>query len=246
MAEGGSWGNNGPQRPRFPIIANEVVTISEKVFFPVTEYPGYNFVGKLLGPKGSNLKALVQSTRSKISILGKGSSKDKSKEEELCKSEDQEHAHFKEELHVLVSVKAPKIAAHRRLSQALKELNHYMIPQPDERIEHQEERPFVNDSVAADRSAIYRIGIPPSGAVMHDEAPRGGGRSIGREPLPRDPYPVDNYDNRNSDRYAEHREPVRYPDDRDSFRHTDKRISATSNGYSPKRFREEKYDPYAR
>ena len=129
----------GPPRelPKEPIIADEVVVVSEKVFFPINEYPGYNFVGKLLGPKGSNLKALVTSTKSRISILGKGSTKDKVREEELSKSDDPEHAHFKEPLHVIISVKAPKIVAHRRIAAALKELNHYMVPQRDERGENE-------------------------------------------------------------------------------------------------------------
>jgi len=95
---GGRGGARGGARNNFhhevPIIVEEVVSLEEKVFFPIDKFPGYNFMGRLLGPKGSNLKELVQSTKTRISILGKGSSKDRSKEEELSKSE--EHAHLKE------------------------------------------------------------------------------------------------------------------------------------------------------
>jgi len=38
-----------------------------------------NFSGKLLGPKGSTLKQLSQETGCKLSILGRGSMRDKQK-----------------------------------------------------------------------------------------------------------------------------------------------------------------------
>lgn len=38
-----------------------------------------NFVGKLLGPQGSTIKRLQEETGAKISVLGKGSMRDKSK-----------------------------------------------------------------------------------------------------------------------------------------------------------------------
>jgi len=241
-------GPRGPQR--YPVICDEVVTISEKVMFPINEYPGYNFVGKLLGPKGSNLKALVLSTKSKISILGKGSSKDKAKEEELSKSEDPEHAHFKEPLHVLVQVKAPKIVAHRRIATALKELNHYMVPQRDERGD-MDERPPINHEHEAGRSGmggrgdrggapIIRVGIPPPGAVIiggGGDHPREGGRR--GEPPARDPYAPDDYYEGRGGNESYRRD--------ESYRRAEKRSVPPANDYSPKRYRDDGYnDPYAR
>lgn len=38
-----------------------------------------NFVGKLLGPQGSTIKRLQEETGAKISVLGKGSMRDKNK-----------------------------------------------------------------------------------------------------------------------------------------------------------------------
>jgi len=252
MAEGGPRGG-GPRGPiRHPLIADEVVTLSEKVFFPLEEFPGYNFMGKLLGPKGSTLKALVLSTKTKISILGKGSSKDKSKEDDLVKSEDPEHAHYKEPLHVLVQVKAPKITAHRRMSQALKELNYYMVPHRDERSEQMDERPPIKEQepmrvMRQERPApIVRVGVPPPGAVILREEPQR--REVRREP-PRDIYAPDYYESRPpADRYDDSplpRDPQRYSTERDPYRPAEKRRLPPSNGYSPKRYHDE-YDPYAR
>lgn len=41
--------------------------------------PQVNFVGKLLGPQGSTIKRLQEDTGAKISVLGKGSMRDKNK-----------------------------------------------------------------------------------------------------------------------------------------------------------------------
>lgn len=44
----------------------------------------FNFVGKLLGPRGNSLKRLQEETLTKMSILGKGSMRDKTKVRSEC------------------------------------------------------------------------------------------------------------------------------------------------------------------
>jgi hypothetical protein len=39
----------------------------------------FNFVGKLLGPKGNSMKRLQEDTMTKMAVLGRGSMKDKQK-----------------------------------------------------------------------------------------------------------------------------------------------------------------------
>lgn len=41
--------------------------------------PQFNFVGKILGPQGNTIKRLQEETGAKISVLGKGSMRDKVK-----------------------------------------------------------------------------------------------------------------------------------------------------------------------
>ncbi|KAG8133966.1 putative KH domain-containing RNA-binding signal transduction-associated protein [Naja naja] len=62
----------------------------------------FNFVGKLLGPRGNSLKRLQEETLTKMSILGKGSMRDKAKEEELRKSGEAKYFHLNDDLHVLI------------------------------------------------------------------------------------------------------------------------------------------------
>ena len=41
----------------------------------------FNFVGKLLGPKGNSMKRLQEETMTKMAVLGRGSMRDKQKVE---------------------------------------------------------------------------------------------------------------------------------------------------------------------
>jgi len=115
----------------------EVVKLTEKVYLPVEKYPKFNFVGKLLGPRGNTLKRLQAATRSRMSVLGKGSSKNKSEEEDLIKSEDPKHQHLKETLHVKIDVEAPSNEAHLIMTHAISEVKRYMNPENDEIREEQ-------------------------------------------------------------------------------------------------------------
>ena len=111
-----------------PEIFDDFTTLTEKLYAPVNEFPTCNFTGQLFGFKGSNIKQLVASTHARISILGRGSTKDMDLEQELAESGAPEHEHFKEPLHVVIQIKAPRIAAHRRMANALKEVQYWLVP----------------------------------------------------------------------------------------------------------------------
>ena len=44
-----------------------------KIRIPIEEYPGYNFIGRLLGPRGATLKHLEVSSQCRLFIRGRGS-----------------------------------------------------------------------------------------------------------------------------------------------------------------------------
>jgi len=152
---------------------DDIIVLKEKVFIPVDKHPGYNFVGSILGPSGSILKELTRATKSKIAILGKGSMKDKAKEEELLKSEEEEHAHLKEPLHVLIDIKAPRADAHLRMHIALMEIYQFMTP-ADKQEQQAEQGPYGGGFGGG-------FGGPPRGRGGHRGGPRGrGGRGAPR------------------------------------------------------------------
>ena len=158
---------------------DDVVVLKEKVFIPVDKYPGHNFVGSILGPSGSILKELCRHTKSKIAIAGKGSMKDKAKEEELLTSDAKEDQHLKEPLHVLIDIKAPRADAHLRMHIALMEIYKFMVPadkQPQQQ-QHFEQGPYGGGYGGG-------FGGPPRGRG----APRGGPRGRGGRGGPRGGY----------------------------------------------------------
>jgi len=65
------------------------------MFIPQKEYPTYNFIGLVIGPRGNTQKRLEKETNCKISIRGKGSLKDGSKGRTKQPDEDLElHVHI--------------------------------------------------------------------------------------------------------------------------------------------------------
>ncbi|KAK7284040.1 hypothetical protein RIF29_13791 [Crotalaria pallida] len=75
---------------------------------PVYKYPNqYNFVGRILGPRGNSLKRVEAMTECRVYIRGRGSVKDSIKEEKLKDKPGYEH--LKEPLHVLVEAEFRRI-----------------------------------------------------------------------------------------------------------------------------------------
>ena len=48
---------------------------TRKILIPVAEYPGYNFFGLIIGPRGNTQKKMQQETNTNIAIRGRGSMK---------------------------------------------------------------------------------------------------------------------------------------------------------------------------
>ncbi|KAL4236144.1 RNA binding [Mactra antiquata] len=156
---------------------------SVKIRIPAKEYPKVNFSGKLLGPKGSTLKQLQQETGCKLSILGKGSMRDKNKEEELRK-EGGKYAHLNEELHVLVECFSEPADGYARLAHAVNELKKFMNPHADPNdlpgmMGGPEDRGYYNGDNSMGRGGPGpRGGLAPRGSMP--SAPGRGGMAQGR------------------------------------------------------------------
>ncbi|KRT83279.1 K Homology domain containing protein [Oryctes borbonicus] len=105
------------------------VKVSVKVLVPTKEHPRYNFIGKILGQKGNTLKQLQEETMCYISICGRGSIRDRQKEEELRQSLEPKYAHLHDDLHVDINTIGPPAEAHARIAFALAEIRKYLIPE---------------------------------------------------------------------------------------------------------------------
>ncbi|XP_073003043.1 splicing factor-like protein 1 [Typha latifolia] len=73
--------------------------LQKKLYIPMKEYPGYNFIGLIIGPRGNTQKRMEKETGAKIVIRGKGSIKEgKLQQKRDLKPDPSEN----EDLHVLV------------------------------------------------------------------------------------------------------------------------------------------------
>jgi splicing factor 1 len=63
-------------KPPADYVAAGVQKATRKIPIPVDQYPDYNFIGLIIGPRGNTQKRMEKDTRCKISIRGKGSVKE--------------------------------------------------------------------------------------------------------------------------------------------------------------------------
>jgi hypothetical protein len=68
-----------------------------KIYVPVKDYPDYNFIGLILGPRGMTQRQMEQDTGAKISLRGKGSVRD-GKGRSATKDNNED-----EDLHVVIA-----------------------------------------------------------------------------------------------------------------------------------------------
>jgi KH domain-containing RNA-binding signal transduction-associated protein 3 len=150
----------------------------------------FNFVGKLLGPKGNSMKRLQEETMCKMAVLGRGSMKDrqkvinifctflsflkeivyfdyfKSQEEECRASLDPKYAHLSDDLHVEITAIAPPAEAYARIAFALAEVRKYLIPDNNDNIRQEQMREMEmnmsDDPVSDDRRPSMRTSTGPN------------------------------------------------------------------------------------
>ncbi|XP_014206390.1 KH domain-containing, RNA-binding, signal transduction-associated protein 2-like [Copidosoma floridanum] len=171
------------------IYREKPIKVSVKVLVPVREHPKFNFVGKLLGPKGNSMKRLQEETMCKMAVLGRGSMRDRQKEEDLRKSMDPKYAHLFDDLHVEIMALAPPAEAHARIAFALAEVRKYLIPDNNDviRQEQMREMELGGEEPMEERRPTGRGGIlRPAGRPPGPPGPppRGAARPILPPPPP--------------------------------------------------------------
>lgn len=112
ISQASSMGWHGA--PGVPI--SPVVKKLMRLDIPVDIYPNFNFVGRLLGPRGNSLKRVEATTDCRVYIRGRGSVKDTAKEEKLRDKPGYEH--LKESLHILIEAELPANIIDAKLKQA--------------------------------------------------------------------------------------------------------------------------------
>ncbi|XP_043513387.1 KH domain-containing, RNA-binding, signal transduction-associated protein 3-like isoform X4 [Frieseomelitta varia] len=156
------------------IYREKPIRVSVKVLVPVREHPKFNFVGKLLGPKGNSMKRLQEETMCKMAVLGRGSMKDRQKEEEYRMSLDPKYAHLSDDLHVEITALAPPAEAYARIAFALAEVRKYLIPDNNDNIRQEQmremEMSMADDPTSTDDRRPSVRGVPGGGGILRPTA----------------------------------------------------------------------------
>ncbi|VDP23029.1 unnamed protein product [Soboliphyme baturini] len=106
-----------------------IASLQEKVYVPVRRHPDilqYNFVGRILGPRGMTAKQLEQETGCKIMVRGRGSMRDKKKEEQNRGKPNWEH--LNDDLHVLIQCEDAENRAKIKVKRAVEEITKLLVP----------------------------------------------------------------------------------------------------------------------
>ena len=73
------------------------ISLDMQVFIPINEYPSYNFIGLIIGPRGNTQKRMQKETNTNIAIRGRGSVK-----EGIMRNPSYDYGED-EELHVMIT-----------------------------------------------------------------------------------------------------------------------------------------------
>ncbi|KAL5802107.1 hypothetical protein ACOSQ4_030412 [Xanthoceras sorbifolium] len=105
-----------------------IVKRTIRVDIPIDQYPNYNFVGRLIGPRGNSLKRVEASTECRVLIRGRGSIKDPGRVMEEIMRGKPGYEHLNEPLHILVEEELPVEIVDARLMQAREILEDLLKP----------------------------------------------------------------------------------------------------------------------
>ncbi|GMY30747.1 KH domain-containing protein At5g56140 [Fagus crenata] len=138
-----------------------IVKRTLRVDIPVEKYPNFNFVGRLLGPRGNSLKRVEASTECRVLIRGRGSIKDPTREEMMRGKPGYEH--LNEPLHILVEAELPVEVIDARLMQAREILEDLLKPVDEThdfyKKQQLRELAMINGTLCEEGSTIFSTGV---------------------------------------------------------------------------------------
>ncbi|PAN27855.1 hypothetical protein PAHAL_5G112900 [Panicum hallii] len=118
----GAMGWQGAAQNPSSYIVKKIVRLE----VPTDAYPNFNFIGRLLGPRGHSLKRVEATTGCRVFIRGKGSIKDPVKEEQYKGRPGYEH--LGDPTHILIEAELPADVIDARLAQAQEILEELLKP----------------------------------------------------------------------------------------------------------------------
>jgi splicing factor 1 len=102
--------------------------LQRKIYIPIKEFPNYNFIGLIIGPRGNTQKRMEKETNCKIAIRGRGSVKEGSKGKKLNADDD-------DDLHVLIMGERQE-----DIEKAAQEVQQLLVPVDDLKNSHKQKQ----------------------------------------------------------------------------------------------------------
>lgn len=102
--------------------------LQRKIYIPIKDYPGYNFIGLIIGPRGNTQKRMEKESNCKIAIRGKGSVKEGSRGKKTSADEN-------DDLHVLITAENEE-----DLERAAKDVQNLLVPIDDTKNAHKQKQ----------------------------------------------------------------------------------------------------------
>ena len=99
----------------------------KKIYFPIKEYPEYNFLGLIIGPRGATHRQLEQSTHTKIVIRGRGTGRENKSNYDLIAQDDDPHV-------IITGDNEDDVAKAEEI------INELLIPKDDDQNFHKQEQ----------------------------------------------------------------------------------------------------------
>ncbi|CAD5205382.1 unnamed protein product [Bursaphelenchus okinawaensis] len=158
------------------------IRLIRKVLIPTFRHPRFNYVGKVLGPKGTTLQNIAKQYKCHVYVLGRGSTRDRKQEEELLNSGDPAYAHYAGPLHVKIETNAPPALAYQRVANVLDVLRQLLQPVKDTHIpgittmgEGGDDKNDEKNGSGEEDDEDKIKGLKPQPKTGGNGAPRGGG-----------------------------------------------------------------------
>uniref|UniRef100_A0A5S6QUZ2 KH domain-containing protein n=1 Tax=Trichuris muris TaxID=70415 RepID=A0A5S6QUZ2_TRIMR len=166
---------SGKVEPEYIDIDNKVLKVTKKVLIPVDKHPNFNFVGKLMGPGGGTLKKMQEKLGVKLSVMGRGSMRVASQENECLASGNPKYAHLKEKLQVRIQATGSPAEVYRKIGDALDELKPYLTADSNDEIVQQQTSELGFNPQGRGGGKSRRPGGPPGRGGYSGFGNRGGG-----------------------------------------------------------------------
>ncbi|KAJ1492499.1 hypothetical protein T484DRAFT_1880778 [Baffinella frigidus] len=144
---------------------------SLRVVVPLERHPNYNFIGRLLGPRGNTLKQIQMDSGCKMAIRGRGTVKSKDGQNEQQMALNPNYAHLNEPMHVMVDYEGPRAGRDAALTASELMLRELMVP------------PVTDDTDPVKRQQLRDLAIM-NGTYKETT------KSFGGSPRPTAPWPL--------------------------------------------------------